>query len=99
MAVKIYSDVTKQFYKDEASALAAEKKVTSERDAKTARRKDMAREVEQKYKLYTEANKNYSAARKAYYDSLENFCKEFGPYHISIDGQKIDDILKRFFEY
>lgn len=99
MAVKIYSDVTKQFYEDEASALAAEKKLTEERDTKAARRKDMARVVEEKYKAYTEASKNYCATRKAYYDSVEAFCKEFGPYHISIDGQKIEDIIKRFFEF
>lgn len=42
MAVKIYSDVTKKFYDDEAAALKAEKELEAKRTEATEVRKQMA---------------------------------------------------------
>lgn len=90
MAVKIYSDVTKKFYEDEASALAAEKELTKARDEKAARRKQMAQEVEEKREAYIQARNEYRA-------TLNKFCKEYGSYHYTLNNKDLEDIFNDIF--
>ena len=90
MAVKIYSDVTKKFYDNEESALAAEKELTKARDEKAARRKQMAQEVEEKREAYVQARNEYRAA-------LNKFCKEYGSYHYTLNNKDLEDIFNDIF--
>lgn len=86
MAVKIYSDVTKQFYDNEATALKAEEEVKKAQDEKVARRKKMADTVDVKRKAYDKA-------RKEYHEALDNFCKEYGAYHYTMTDKDVEDFF------
>lgn len=100
MAVKIYSDVTKKFYDDEAAALKAEEEVKARAEEKTARRKQMADTVEAKRTEYEQAREACGKAREEYYVVLNNFCKEYGSYHYTITDKDLDNpfsSLLRFF--
>ena len=89
MAVKIYSDVTKQFYDNEAAALKAEEEVKKAQDEKVARRKKMADTVDVKRKAYDKA-------RKEYREALDNFCKDYGSYHYTLADKDLEDFFASF---
>ena len=86
MAVKIYSDVTKQFYDNEAAALKAEEEVRKAQDEKVARRKKMADTVDVKRKAYDKA-------RREYREALDNFCKDYGSYHYTLADKDLEDFF------
>ena len=94
MAVKIYSDVTKKFYDDEATALKAEEELKQAKDAEAACRKKMAQAVEEKRKAYEQA-------RKEYHKALNDFCDKYGSYHYTLTDKDIDNIFfgTRFFPF
>ena len=93
MAVKIYSDVTKKFYDDEAAALKAEEEVEARTKEKTARRKQMADIVDVKRTACERARVAYEKAREEYHDALDNFCKEYGSYHYTVTDKDLDTIF------
>lgn len=93
MAVKIYSDVTKKFYDDEAAALKAEEEVKKAQDKKTARRKEMAELVDTKRTACEQARKAYEQAREEYHSALDNFCKEYGSYHYTMTDKDLADLF------
>ena len=97
MAVKIYSDVTKKFYDDEAAALKAEEEVKARAEEKTARRKQMADIVDAKRTEYEQARKACKQAHDEYYEVLGNFCKEYGSYHYTITGKDLDTTFDSLF--
>ena len=86
MAVKIYSDVTKQFYDNETAALKAEEEVRKAQDEKVARRKKMADTVDAKRKAYDKA-------RREYREALDNFCKDYGSYHYTLADKDLEDFF------
>lgn len=86
MAVKIYSDVTKQFYDNETAALKAEEEVRKAQDEKVARRKKMADTVDVKRKAYDKA-------RREYREALDNFCKDYGSYHYTLADKDLEDFF------
>lgn len=95
--MKYYSDVTKKIYDSaeacsEAEAKAIEaKKAADEAEAKRkAERKVRADAVDAAYKAAVEANKNYRAL-------LKDFVKDYGSYHVSYNGDGVDDIFEAFF--
>ena len=98
MAVKIYSDVTKKFYDDEAAALKAEEEVKARAEEKTARRKQMADIVDAKHAECEQARKAYEKAREEYYGALNNFCKEYGSYHYTVTGKDLDTAFNSLFK-
>ena len=77
MAVKVYSDVTKKFYDDEATALKAEQELQEKQNEAAEVRKKMAKDVEEKRQAFVEA-------KEQYYKALEAFCDKYGSYHVSI---------------
>ena len=93
MAVKIYSDVTKKFYDDEATALKAEEEVKKAQDERVVRRKQMAETVDEKRKAYERARKAYEKAREEYHNALDKFCKEYGAYHYTMTDKNIEDFF------
>lgn len=93
MAVKIYSDVTKKFYDNEAAALKAEEEVKARVEEKTARRKEMAELVDAKRTACDEARKAYEKARQEYHNALDKFCKEYGAYHYTMTDKNIADFF------
>lgn len=90
MAVKIYSDVTKKFYDDEAAALKAEEEVKTRTEEKTARRKQMADTVDVKRTACDKARIAYEKAREEYHEALDKFCKEYGAYHYTMTDKDVE---------
>ena len=86
MAVKIYSDVTKQFYDNEAAALKAEEELKKAQDENAVRRKKMADTVDVKRKAYDKA-------RREYREALDNFCKDYGSYHYTLADKDLEDFF------
>lgn len=85
--MKYYSDVTQRFYdnaeacvKAEKDAIAAQEKEKKEKERLANERKTRAAEVE-------DARKAMVAAQKKYQEVLEAFIKQFGSYHLSLDGE------------
>ena len=97
MAVKIYSDVTKKFYDDEAAALKAEEEVKRAQDEKVAHRKQMADMVDTKRTACDKARKAYEKAREEYHNALDKFCKEYGAYHFTMTDKDIADFFSPWF--
>lgn len=93
MAVKIYSDVTKKFYDDEAAALKAEEEVKKAQDEKVNRRKQMAETVDEKRKACERTRKAYEKARQEYHNVLNKFCEEYGAYHYTMTGKNVEDFF------
>ena len=93
MAVKIYSDVTKKFYDDEAAALKAEEEVKKTQDERVARRKQMAETVDEKRKACERTRKAYEKARQEYHNVLNKFCEEYGAYHYTMTGKNVEDFF------
>lgn len=94
--MKYYSTVTKNFYDDEQACLEAEKTELQKReDAKAAQakkdavRKNAAAKVDAARKAMLEAQKNYK-------NVLEDFCKEYGSYHYSVNS---DDDFPWLFDW
>ena len=90
MAVKIYSDVTKQFYGNQAAALKAEEEVKRAQDEKTTHRKQMADTVDAKRIKCEQARKAYEKAREEYHEALDKFCKEYDAYHYTMTGKDVE---------
>ena len=112
MAIKIYSDKTKQFYNSVEEANHAEfelkekenrekiQKERAEAQAKAEKERKAAERKAAAEKVET-ARKAYNEARKAYNTELEAFCKKYGTYHYSTDGKEeaptLYDIFDRIF--
>lgn len=92
MAVKIYSDVTKKFYEDEAAALKAEEELKKAKDAEANRRKELAEFVDAK-------RKTYELAKKEYNEALEKFCKDYGSYHFTVTDKDLEDFFSTWFRW
>lgn len=94
--MKYYSDLTGDFYMtqedcEKAEKIFQERKAKEEAEAaqKSANRKAAAKKVE-------EAHEALLKARKEYQKELSDFCKEYGYYHLTLNG---NDISKWFDEF
>ena len=88
MKVCYYSDVTKKYYDSEESLVAAENEVVKAQKAaeeKNKARKTRAQEVENAYKVAVDAQKKYLELRN-------QFIKDYGAYHTTIN-----DIIDQLF--
>lgn len=102
MALKVYSDITKEFYEDEAAAKSAEEKLLKVTNEKNARRKQMSDKVEAARKTVNDLRSEYAdlidKAQKEYMDILEEFCREFGTYYYTINAKEAYEELHRLRE-
>lgn len=105
MAIKVYSDRTKQFYNTVEEANHAEFELKEKENLEKIRKEREERErKEKKEKALAErkvaaekvesARKAFNEARKAYHAELEAFCKQYGTYHYTTDGK--DDVPSLF---
>lgn len=105
MAIKVYSDRTKQFYNTVEEANRAEfelkekenlEKIQKERELALAKEKKEKALAERKAaaELVDTARKQYIEAQKDYRKALEDFCGKYGTYHYSTNSA--DDIPSLF---
>lgn len=105
MAIKVYSDRTKQFYNTVEEANRAEfelkekenrEKIQKERELAEAKAKKEQALAERKTaaEKVEAARKAYLQAQKNYRKEIENFCKTYGTYHYSTNNA--DDIPSLF---
>lgn len=92
MAVKIYSDVTKKFYEDEATAVKAEQELEAKRTEAAEVRKQMAQDVEEKRKALKKAQKEYD-------EVLSKFCEKYGVYHVTIGRDDWESLWNKFWNW
>ena len=88
MKVCYYSDITKKYYESEKDLVAAENEVIKAQKAaeeKNKARKTRAQEVENAYKVAVDAQKKYLELRN-------QFIKDYGAYHTTIN-----DIIDQIF--
>ena len=114
MAIKVYSDKTKQFYNTVEEANRAEfelkeqenlaniEKERKERELKEQKEKKAAERKEAAERVET-ARKAFNEARKAYHAELEGFCKKYGTYHYTTDGKEevpsLFDLFDNLFKF
>ena len=96
--MKYWSEVTKSFYDSEKACLDAEFKAKEEQNREKIRRERAEREAKEKQEKLAaerkaraaeveEARKAMVAAQKKYQEVLETFIKQFGSYHLSLNGE------------
>lgn len=109
MAIKVYSDRTGKFYNtvDEANRAEfelkekenlariekerKERELKEQKDKEAAERKVAAEKVDAAFKALI-------AAKKAYGEELQAFCKKYGTYHFTTDGKDNIPSLFDFFD-
>ena len=114
MAIRVYSDKTKQFYNTVEEANRAEfelkekenlAKIEEERKARELKIKKEQAAAERKAaaEKVDAARKAYTDAKKTYSEELEAFCKKYGTYHYSTNGKDdiptLYDIIDRIFKF
>lgn len=108
MAIKVYSDKTKQFYNTVEEANRAEfelkekenlEKIQKEREVALAKEKKEKALAERKAaaEVVDAARKQYVEAQNAYRKALEDFCGKYGTYHYSTNGAEDIPSLFDFF--
>lgn len=109
MAIKIYSDQTKQYYDSVEAANKAENELIVKREQEKALAERKAAELKaQKEKDVAErktaadkveaARKAMVAAQKAYHDELDNFIKKYKSYHFTSTSVKDIPTLFELFD-
>ena len=92
MAIKIYSDVTKNFYDSKEAAEQAEKELEVKKAEAAETRKKMAKDVEEKRKALKKA-------REEYYCALNKFCEKYGTYHVSVGKEDWSELFETIFNW
>ena len=98
--MKYYSEILRRTYDSENDCVAAEKeyeeKVAAEKakkEALAAERKERAKEVEDAYKAFMDAQKHYHKLRN-------EFVNDYGSWHMTISSQNdIDECINSFFRF
>lgn len=95
--MRFYSDKLNKFYESEENCLAAEKAFDAEQEQKALAKKKKdevraarAKEVENAYKAYRDA-------QKTYHDKLAAFTKDYGSFHMTIKNDA-NDAFRTFFD-
>lgn len=107
--MKYYSEVTRNYYDTEKACLEAEFKVKEEQNRQKILKEKEERERKEKQEALVAARKERAnkveAARKAmvkaqndYRKELESFCKDYGTYHLSLDGQDAEAAKHSLFD-
>ncbi len=96
--MRYYSDMTRKFYETPEACEKAELQLKEERERKEAEalqktnaRKEAAKKVETAYNELVSARKNYQKL-------LADFCKEYGPFHMSLTKDNALDLFDSFWE-
>lgn len=109
MALKYYSDVTKNFYDSEKACLEAEFKVKEEQNRqkilkekeereRKAKQEALAAERKARANEVEEARKAMVAAQSRYREVLEAFVRDYKTYHLSLDGEDAKGLIPTLFD-
>ena len=107
--MKFYSDITKNFYDTEKACLADEFKVKEEQNRQKILQEKAEREAKEKQEKLVaarkvraneveEARKAMVAAQSKYREVLEAFVRDYGTYHMSLNGDDAKNIIPTLFE-
>ena len=107
--MKYYSDITKNFYDTEKACLADEFKVKEEQNRQKILKEKAEREAKEKQEKLAaarkvranevdEARKAMVAAQSKYREVLEAFVRDYGTYHMSLNGDDAKNIIPTLFE-
>ena len=96
--MRYYSEVTKNFYDTEKACLEAEFKVKEEQNRQKILKEKAERERKEKQEALVAARKAMVKAQNDYRKELESFCKDYGTYHLSLDGQDVKKAAPTLFD-
>ena len=107
--MKFYSDITKNFYDTEKACLADEFKVKEEQNRQKILQEKAAREAKEKQEKLAaarkaranevdEARKAMVAAQSKYREALEAFVRDYGTYHLSLNGEDAKGLIPTLFD-
>lgn len=106
--MKYFSEVTRQYYDTEKACLEAEFKVKEEQNRQKILREKAEREAKEKQEKLVaarkvraneveEARKAMVAAQSKYREVLEAFVRDYGTYHMSLNGDDAKNIIPTLF--
>lgn len=94
--MKYYSELLKKFYDTESECVDAEESYENSLIEKEKKQKEYeenrakrAKEVEDAYSVLIEARHNYDK-------KLSEFCKDYGSYHMTLNGLEADRFINLF---
>lgn len=107
--MKYYSDVTNTLYDSEKACLEAEFKVKEKENREKILRERAAREAKEKQEKLAaerktraaevdEARKAMVAAQSKYREVLEAFVRDYGTYHLSLNGEDAKGLIPTLFD-
>ena len=107
--MKYFSEVTRQYYDTEKACLEAEFKVKEEQNRQTILKEKAAREAKEKQEKLAaarkiraneveEARKAMVAAQSKYREVLEAFVRDYGTYHLSLNGEDAKGLIPTLFD-
>ena len=107
--MKYFSEVTRQYYDTEKACLEAEFKVKEEQNRQKILKEKAEREAKEKQEKLVaerkvraneveEARKAMVAAQSKYREVLEAFVRDYGTYHMSLNGDDAKNIIPTLFE-
>lgn len=94
--MRYISDKTGKIYETHEACVEAEKAFDAEQEKKALAKKQKDEAREARAKEVESALDAFRAARKAYYDKLAAFTKDYGAFHMTIKND--DDFLKAIFD-
>lgn len=107
--MKYFSEVTRQYYDTEKACLEAEFKVKEEQNRQKILKEKAAREAKEKQEKLAaarkiraneveEARKAMVAAQSKYREVLEAFVRDYGTYHLSLNGEDAKGLIPTLFD-
>ena len=107
--MKYWSEITKSFYDTEKACLEAEFKVKEKQNREKILREKVEREAKEKQEKLaaerntranevTEARKAMVAAQSKYREVLEAFVRDYGTYHLSLNGEDAKSLIPTLFD-
>ena len=107
--MRYYSEVTKKFYDTEKACLEAEfkekeeqnrQKILKAKEARERKAKQEALAAERKARAneVEEARKAMVAAQSKYREVLEAFVRDYGTYHLSLNGEDAKGLIPTLFD-
>ena len=96
--MKYFSEVTGKVYDTTEALQTAEMAVKEAEEKEKAKKELMVAQRKEKAAAVDAARKEMVAAQKKYRDTLEDFCKNYGSYHTTLNISEIPTLFDHFFD-
>lgn len=94
--MKYYSDELRKFYDSEEECKKAEQQFIAAREDKLAKEKELKAKREERAKEVKAAWDAAQAAIDNYNNVLDQFLKDYGSYHVTVNHLPVSDLFRHF---